>query len=224
MAMRSGCCGSTLYFRSVRFLFFSLFIAVVAGSCSTRRGAVQEGRFQKRMHQRGWHVDLHGGRTDAVRAQAERRMHVREAPIAPAMPAPDQRLSASVAVIDVPGTTAEHAPGRSVITTNTHIPIQPTLPVDSVDLDENLMPRKKWNALAVPAFVVGLGTVALGFGSSIWLLIAGIVFTLVLAGLSMRGIRRREQAGKGFAFGAIMIGVIAALLTAISIAWYGIDQ
>ena len=111
-----------------------------------------------------------------------------------------------------------------MFTTNTHISLPPTLPVDSVDLDENLMPRKRWNALAVPAFVVGLGTVALGFGSSIWLLIAGIVVTLVLAGLSMRGIRRREQAGKGFAFGAIMIGVIAALLTAISIAWYGIDQ
>lgn len=90
--------------------------------------------------------------------------------------------------------------------------------------DENLMPKKRWNRVAVPAFVAALGTVYLGlFTSGAYAVIGALLVTLVLAGISLRTIRKKEQAGKGFAFAALMIGVIAALVTALTIAYYGIE-
>lgn len=90
--------------------------------------------------------------------------------------------------------------------------------------EENLMPKKKWNRLAIPAFVAALGTVALGlFTSSTSAVLAGVLITLLLAGIALRRIRIHEQSGKGFAFAALMIGVIAALITALTIANYGLD-
>lgn len=89
---------------------------------------------------------------------------------------------------------------------------------------ENLMPKKRWNRLAVPAFVAALGTVYLGlFTGSTYAVIAGLFVTLMLAGFSLRQIRHREEAGKGFAFAALMIGVIATLITALTIARYGLE-
>lgn len=89
---------------------------------------------------------------------------------------------------------------------------------------ENLMPKKRWNRLAIPAFVAALGTVYLGlFTGSTYAVIAGLFVTLVLAGFSLRQIRHREEAGKGFAFAALMIGVIATLITALTIARYGLE-
>lgn len=93
-----------------------------------------------------------------------------------------------------------------------------------VKQEENLMPRKKWNKLAIPAFLAALGTVYLGlFTSGVYAVIGALLVTLVLAGFSLRTIRKQEQAGKGFAFAALMIGVIAALVTALTIAYYGIE-
>jgi len=89
--------------------------------------------------------------------------------------------------------------------------------------DENIMPRKRWNWLAIPAFLAALGTIVLGFSTNLWALIGAIVLTLVLAAWSIARIRRRNQAGKGFAMAALMIGVFAAVLTAIAVIRYGID-
>lgn len=89
---------------------------------------------------------------------------------------------------------------------------------------ENLMPKKKWNRLAIPAFVAAAGTVYLGLSSvSAFAVIGAILVTLALAGISLKRIRTHEQAGKGFAFAALMIGVIATLLTALTIAYYGVE-
>ncbi len=86
------------------------------------------------------------------------------------------------------------------------------------------MPRKRWNRLAVPAFVAAAGTVYLGLSTtSAFVVIAAIVVTFTLAGIALKRIRTHEQAGKGFAFAALMIGVFAALLTAISIGFYGAE-
>ncbi|HRD51903.1 MAG TPA: hypothetical protein PKY96_04570 [Flavobacteriales bacterium] len=85
------------------------------------------------------------------------------------------------------------------------------------------MPRKRWSWLAIPAFLAALGTIVLGFSTNLWALIGAIVLTLVLAGWSIARIRRRNQAGKGFAMAALMIGVFAAVLTAIAVIRYGID-
>lgn len=90
--------------------------------------------------------------------------------------------------------------------------------------EENLMPKKRWNRLSVPAFVAAQGTICLGlFTSSTYAVIAGLFVTLVLAGFSLRQIRHRQEAGKGFAFAALMIGVIATLITALTIARYGLE-
>lgn len=89
---------------------------------------------------------------------------------------------------------------------------------------ENLMPKKRWNRLAVPAFIAAAGTVYLGLTTtSAFVVIAAILVTLTLAGISLKRIRTHRQSGKGFAFAALMIGVFAALLTAISIGFYGVE-
>lgn len=96
-------------------------------------------------------------------------------------------------------------------------------PAEQQDEGENLMPRKKWNAVAVPAFVSSLGTVALGFGTNLWLLVGAIALTFILCAWSIARIRRKEQAGKGFTMAALIIGVLAALLTLMSIGRYGTE-
>lgn len=89
---------------------------------------------------------------------------------------------------------------------------------------ENLMPKKRWNRLAVPAFIAAAGTVYLGLTTtSAFVVIAAILVTLTLAGISLKRIRTHRQSGKGFAFAALMIGLFAALLTAISIGFYGVE-
>lgn len=85
------------------------------------------------------------------------------------------------------------------------------------------MPRKRWNAVAVPAFVAALGAVALGFGTNLWLLGGAIVLTFILSAWSIARIRRKEQAGKGFTIAALIIGVLTALLTLMSIGRYGTE-
>jgi hypothetical protein len=87
---------------------------------------------------------------------------------------------------------------------------------------ENLMPRKRWNRLAIPAFVLAGATLYIALTSvqtTLVLLLAGL--TLLVAGIALRRIRNREQAGKGFALIALLVGVIALLLTSVAIAVYG---
>ena len=84
------------------------------------------------------------------------------------------------------------------------------------------MPKKRWNQLAIPAFILALFTIYLGlFTLGTTAVIVAAVITIVVAGISLRHIRKREQAGKGFALAALMIGLIAALVTAITIAVVG---
>jgi hypothetical protein len=99
--------------------------------------------------------------------------------------------------------------------------VSPVLQRASTD-QEDLMPRKRWNRLAVPAFVVSLGAVALAlFTTSTIAVIAALVVALVLAGISIHQIRWREEGGKGFAIAALMIAVIAAIVTAMVTAVVG---
>lgn len=99
-----------------------------------------------------------------------------------------------------------------------------TPPVHEDEDQENLMPKKRWNRLAIPALLAALGTICLGlFTSSTYAVLGSIFVTLLLAGISLRRIRLHEEGGKGFAFAALMIGVIAAVVTALTIASYGLD-
>ncbi len=84
------------------------------------------------------------------------------------------------------------------------------------------MPKKRWNWMGVVALLLAAGTVTLGFsplGTSAVLLAAG--FTALVAGLTLRRIRKREQAGKGFALIALLIAFLALVITGVSIAVLG---
>ncbi len=98
----------------------------------------------------------------------------------------------------------------------------PPRPTTTVRPQEDLMPRKRWNWLAIPAFLAA--------GAGIWLaltstntlaVIAVLGLALILSALSIRRIRRHEEAGKGFAVTALVLAVLASLLTIISIAILG---
>ena len=81
---------------------------------------------------------------------------------------------------------------------------------------EQEIPKKKWNKFAIPAFIAALATLYLGFfGTSTIAVIIALGVTFILSGISLRQIRSRDEAGKGFALAALMIGVIAAVATAI---------
>ncbi|MBL0128706.1 MAG: DUF4190 domain-containing protein [Flavobacteriales bacterium] len=201
---------------------FILPIVLFAFGCGVQRDVVQEGRFQKRTHQGGWHVDLHKKTSENDRT-ATRLRHIKVGSIVHPSPliAIDDRLLATTnsgpsLFVSPPSRASDPVCAEELLPVRSTITLQ--------EEDENLMPRKKLNALAIPALVMALVTVGLGFSQNLWLLVGAIVVTLVLVALSMRRIRRYEQGGKGFTFAALMIGVLAALLTALSIARYGIDQ
>ncbi len=201
-------------------------IILFAFGCGMQQDVVQEGRFQKRTHRRGWHIDLHRNTSENDRtAMRMREIKVRSMVHPSPLLAIDDRLLATTNA--GPGFIASPRPSRTTALVHGEGVWSARSSIALADVqeeEENLMPRKKLNALAIPALVMALVTVGLGFSQNLWLLVGAIVVTLVLVALSMRRIRRYEQGGKGFAFAALMIGVLAALLTALSIARYGIDQ
>ncbi|MFN9325816.1 MAG: hypothetical protein ACK6A5_10565 [Flavobacteriales bacterium] len=86
----------------------------------------------------------------------------------------------------------------------------------------DITPERRWNRLAVPAFVVALGAVALAlFTTSTIAVIAALGVAFVLSGISIKQIRWREERGKGFAVAALVIAVMASIATAIVTAVVG---
>ncbi|MFN3875062.1 MAG: DUF4190 domain-containing protein [Flavobacteriales bacterium] len=202
-------------------------LLLIAG-CGGGR-AVHEARLQPRRHQPGWQIDLKGRRQTGAEASAAIRTGRPEhldrlaarSPYAPprvrlqhppAMPSPAKR--SFPAVNEAPGAAA--VPAAPVASA-------PDGPRARAQEEHYTTAEKPWNSLAVPAFIAALGAVAAGFGTSLWLLAGLVVLTLVLAAWSIARIRRRDQGGKGFAMAALVIGVLAALLTAISVARYGLE-
>ncbi|MFZ1693271.1 MAG: DUF4190 domain-containing protein [Flavobacteriales bacterium] len=210
----------------MRLVLLFLVIASLALGCSSSRDSVHEARFQKRQHLRGWQLDLSARRHPI----ALQRTHLR-------MLTPRASLEARITPVAERELFAAHEPAPVLVLAPHRAPVQaPRVPTvtedqaldsfperDREEEDENIMPRKRWNWLAIPAFLAALGTIVLGFSTNLWALIGAIVLTLVLAGWSIARIRRRNQAGKGFAMAALMIGVFAAVLTAIAVIRYGID-
>lgn len=194
-------------------------------ACSSSRSTVQERRLQQRKHTTGWHIDLKARRMEPrtrVRDLEARRVDpsIRAVTVEERTPIAATAAPAS-AFIDArvePHANDEGDPRAATPDGTTEL-----RPIDQQEEDGNIMPRKKWNAMAVPAFASGLGAIALGFGTNLWLLIGAIALTLILAGWSIARIRRREQAGKGFAMAALLIGVFAALLTIMTVVRYGTE-
>ncbi|MCB0766175.1 MAG: hypothetical protein KDB95_03095 [Flavobacteriales bacterium] len=66
--------------------------------------------------------------------------------------------------------------------------------------------------------VLALGTIAYGLvGTSLWIAVLGVIATLILASIAVRKGRTYEWRGKGFAVAALVIGVLAALVTLIAV-------
>jgi len=80
-------------------------------------------------------------------------------------------------------------------------------------------PAHRWNPWAIPALVAAGGTVALALatGTSLILVVLGVIVTLLLASIALRKGRKNEWSGKGFAVAAMIVGVLAALITLIAV-------
>ena len=212
-------------------LLWFLIIVLLYG-CASDRTVVHGGAFQKRKHRPGWHVDL-GRRDDKSTARNV---------ITPRSRSVDQTTRLAIRRPATPVTTSVRTPLSLTFT----VPVAHTSAADltrpqssstgrseselgiaaPAQLDQNgpedLMPKKRWNQLAIPAFILALFTIYLGlFTLGTTAVIVAAVITIVVAGISLRHIRKREQAGKGFALAALIIGLIAALVTAITIAVVG---
>ncbi|MBK9147214.1 MAG: DUF4190 domain-containing protein [Flavobacteriales bacterium] len=194
-------------------------------ACSSSRSTVQERRLQHRRHMTGWHIDLKARRSEPRTRIRDLEARSLDPSVLAGMVEERTPIAAAAlpAIAFIAARVEAHAndegdPSAAIPDATTGL-----TPIDQQEEDGNIMPRKKWNALAVPAFASGLGTIALGFGTNLWLLIGAIALTLILAGWSIARIRRREQAGKGFAMAALLIGVFAALLTIMSIVRYGTE-
>lgn len=202
----------------------ALVLVGLFASCGQQRNAVVgEGMFQKRKYTSGWHVDL--GKRRAPR-HMERPLEVRrERPLPPSQPPkPLGSATADPITYDEYKVTMEPIASLSYgpllqVTPDVTVPEALTASPTLQDPDpDNIMPRKRFNVLAVPALLFVLGGIMLAFVTNSGWLVSGALFIgLVLAAISLRRVRSREQSGKGFALIAMILGVMAALITAMVI-------
>ena len=111
---------------------------------------------------------------------------------------------------------------------------RPTAPLNRVDTEPRTLavapaptlqhtgpldePKPRWNPLAIPAFLLALGTVAYAIlGTSELVVVLAVVATLILASIAVRKGRTYEWRGKGFAVAALMIGALAGLITLVAL-------
>ena len=194
-------------------------LAFLAGCAQQNNAVVGKGPIQKRKYQPGWHVDLFQ-RSKAVQpAHTERRRSV---------PDVEQQEELTVA----PPSTIEgleheqdldaFGPSASLDALSLGHAIQPSVDLGRVatatpaeaPAQENLMPRKRLQTLAIPsALFVGAGITMAFVTNSALLVAAALLIGLVLAAVSLRRIRSHERSGKGFALIALVLGTMAALIT-----------
>jgi hypothetical protein len=206
---------------------FRLFLVLLLTACANDKSVVRNSPFQKRTLRPGWHVDLSLGRErKAVHVPQER-----SPTLAPALL--DARIEVPSGSSLVPLSAEATLPPRQETGPTTPVSAEPAsisfqanamnaqgvaVPDQLLQEQVDTMPKKRWNRLAIPAFALALLTVFLAlFTVSTTAVILVAAATIVLAGVSLKQIRREEQAGKGFALAALIIGLIAALITAISI-------
>lgn len=197
-----------------------LILALVTMSCSSIRQPIAERSLQKRRYQPGWHFDLgvrHNG-TIPVRRSRVSRLEPRT--FDPAIPTREPLASnLSDEPIDVRGP-------RIILEPTTPIRAGHYRPQDPIPLEQTTLPSPanitgpdaRWNPWAGPALVLALGTIAYGLvGTSLWIAVLGVIATLILASIAVRKGRTYEWRGKGFAVAALVIGVLAALVTLIAV-------
>ena len=80
------------------------------------------------------------------------------------------------------------------------------------------MPRKRLQPLAIPAFLVAVGAILLGFQvNNILLVVALLVVAITLAGVSLRRMRDHDRSGKGFALPGMVLALVALLFAAMQV-------
>ncbi len=194
-------------------------LALLAGCAQQNNAVVGKGPIQKRKYQPGWHVDLFQRSRAMQPEHTERRRS-----------APDVVQQEEIAV--VPTNTIEgleheqdldaFGPSASLDAMPPGATLQPSVTLGRASTEtaveapaqENLMPRKRIQPLAIPsALFVGAGITMAFVTNSALLVAVALLIGLVLAAVSLRRIRSHERSGKGFAIVALVLGTMAALIT-----------
>ncbi|MEX1132875.1 MAG: DUF4190 domain-containing protein [Flavobacteriales bacterium] len=199
-----------------------LFLLGLFASCGHQRNAVVgEGPFQKRKYLPGWHVDLgkrssvqsseHPSRTRVPIPKAEEESGTRSYAAETEHPRSGEVYNRSEPIADIAATNPPEPAQWGIAQEND---LRSAAPAPGDRDPDNIMPRKRFNVLAIPALLFVLAGILLAFiTNSGWLVAGSLVIGLVLAAISLRRIRSREQSGKGFALIAMILGVMAALIT-----------
>lgn len=202
-----------------------LLTVFVLSGCSAPRSTVGDGMFQKRHLRPGWHVDLGGQDIPRTREHVVSAPRMEPRPHHFAIHAP-RPPDARVGIPEQDHATTSIAPNASA--SSDHFAefligpqIQTLIPdtTRSVRQQQIERPARRWNPWAIPAFVAAAGTVVLGLatGTSLILVVVGVLLTLVLSSIALRKGRKNEWSGKGFAVAAMILGVLAALITLIAV-------
>jgi hypothetical protein len=197
-------------------------------ACSTHQRVADTGLLQKRKFRPGWDLALFergtavAPRQPMIRNSEPLPLRLALRQVAPAEVEAQAPL-ASLARIPALPERLIHPP----ITALPLLRIQPAAEpvaelVPEAPRVEDPPVAKRWNRLAVPALLASLGSIAIGlFTTSTLGLLLAVVGAILLAGISLRQIRMRDEGGKGFALAALILALLAALATAIAIAVVG---
>jgi hypothetical protein len=204
--------------RSKPFVLVILLFTLIA--CGQQKNStVGDGPFQKRKFMPGWHIDIARARPEAQppRPSVSKVSHPKRLEVVADVGSIIE-TTISPEVTASLGYIPEAAHPRS--------PREQTAPAEVLDLQiaplvvpavrdtSNIMPRKRFNVLAIPSLLFVAAGITFAFTTnSALLVLAMLVVGLVLAGISLRRIRSKEQSGKGFALVALILGVLAALIT-----------
>lgn len=198
----------------------SIILLLLAACAGSKPNTVGEGRLQKRTFRPGLHVDLHRSRPIAPRPDriarepktTERRNILWPVPAPPADAAP---LASAGAMAPPPAAAQRTATTPSPVQA---IPQAAPRPDQEEYYQEDLMPRKRLQPLAIPAFLVAVGAILLGFQvNNILLVVALLVVAITLAGVSLRRMRDHDRSGKGFALPGMVLALVALLFAAMQV-------
>ncbi len=134
-------------------------LLLLLASCGSTRKTVQEGMFQRRTLNTGWHVDLHRSGHERNTHERIEKLHVLRRATDHHVAAATERPLASTEVVTAakphpsPGIVLIGAGRTEVLTT------QGSMPRLQHETDEQVTPTKEMNKLAIPAFVLALLTI-----------------------------------------------------------------
>jgi hypothetical protein len=194
-------------------------ILLIIGCGHQRSTTIGDGLFQKRQHRSGWHLDL-GMRMQRSALPLEQgrkgsRIPDELAELGAQEPfSPRTELSIATAVWAEPLAAVGNVMETSPTTRPTEHFAASIESQRAAHDTSNIMPRKRFNVFAIPSLLFVAAGITFAFTTnSALLVLAMLVVGLVLAAISLRRIRSKEQSGKGFALTALILGVLAALIT-----------